>query len=645
MGVRLRQLTEPRKPMSRARVSVAGWRRRATKCFSRLALANIWRSDLNLKSLLPLRLPHLCISASLHLPTSRIQSASDDPLHLQAHHQAEVRMNSKGAVLLQSTNYALLYAQHTSLLPFLYQTRTLQRLREKRKPAGSQSCNAFSTSSSFRAVSDDILFEEFGASAGPMSGQPSKVRLVGVGPRQTLLSKAQGRAPPTMQELRESLFSSPFPDTFQESPPTARQPRESTITAAEHAVFSRIFADLGAKDDPNAALEDDSLNDELEANSDPDANLDRIFEAAIRMSRPGQSDPTAETEDDSSKAKKRVRPGSALMFVDSFDLAPGSKDVLSRYPSSLREAAARADKARMTQGAYAYRTVGAGPDPDDEPTDTFDHLEDEDTEYGRKVYRARMDDRIKVESMLDHAETDVEIWRVLEDEVFSIVAKFQEQLEAEEHENDRAAKKAARKKKKGRIDAQVTEAEVPPATEKPDEQVPLLAILETNYAAHCLHALRLLRKHFRNSLYALSLLPKIKSLGPISYVLGTSSDLYNELMFIKWREYSDLHGISELGTEMRNRGLAVNQMTLEVLRAVLLMSKQGAKGKYGEVVMAWWGLQGSVAGVAKVSGLYGRLWSDYLEKRRRAPPGQGGWWELDERGRVEERTPATPGGP
>lgn len=471
-----------------------------------------------------------------------------------------------------------------------------------------------------------------------MKGRPSRLRRVEVGPRYTPLSGTQVTSLQTTQDLQENPFSSPFPDIHQDSSRTPRPPRESTITAAEHAVFSRIFADLGGKDVPSAALEDDSLNDELPANSDPDAYLDSIFEEVIATSRSSRLDPTAEDENESGKHTQRIHPMHSSTFIDSFEMDPG---VMSRYPPSLREAATRANEARMRQAGYLYRTRGVRRSPKDEMTDTNEHLEDGQTEYERKVHRARMDDRRKVESMLAKAETDVEVWRVLEDEVFSAVVRFQEQLKAEEENKDRAAKRAAKKKRKGGIasdvDTEVLEPRAAPAAEKLDEQVPLLAILETNYASHCLFALRLLHKHFRNSPYAMSLLPKIKSLGPISYVLGTSTDLYNELMFIKWREYSDLHGISELGTELRDRGLAVNQMTLEVLRAVVLMSKQGAKGKYGEVVMAWWGLQGTVAGVAKVNGLYGRLWSDYLEKRTQAGDGQGGWWEQDVGGKVEEQ--------
>ena len=445
-----------------------------------------------------------------------------------------------------------------------------------------------------------------------------------------------------MQDLREKLFPSSVLDTFQESSPGPGQPRESTITAGEHEVFSRIFADLGAKDAPEAALEDDSLNDELEANSNPDEYLDRIFEAAIETSR---SSPTAEAEDESDKDKHWIDPRSVLTFVDDFDLDPGSNDVNFRSSLPLREEATRLNKARMNQAGYEYRTTGIPAGSNHEPTDIIERLDDEQTEYKRKLQRARVVDRRKVESMLARAGTDAEIWRVLEDEVFSTVVRFQEWLKAEEEENDRVSKKAA--KKKGRsgiasdVGSEVTDPKTPPATRTMTEQVPLLAILETNYAAHCLYAIRLLRKYFRNSPYAMSLLPKIKSLGPISYVLGTSTDLYNELMFIKWREYSDLYGISVLGTEMRNRGLPVNQMTLEVLRAVLLMSKQGAKGKYGEVVKEWWMLEGSVAGLAKVSGLYGRLWAEYMEKRTQAGPESAGWCEPDKGDMVEEQPQAT----
>ena len=556
-------------------------------------------------------------------------------------------MSLKGSALLHNTNCILRYAQDPSLLPFLYQTRTLQRLREKQcKPISSngnaQSCKAFSTGAYFRAVSDNIPFEESGtrASVRRVSSQPPRMRRVEVGPSQTPLPETVEDPLPASRNLREILFPPALPDIFDELPPTPRKPRESTITASEQAVFSRIFADLAAKDIPNAAVEDDSVDDELEANSDPDAYLDRIFEAAIGRSHSNLSDLAVEAEDGSSKRTGRSYRGPATTFVDSLSLVEDG--IISRYPLPLREAAARATEARLKARGHVYPTEGLQRGLDEEFADKTEHLEDL-SEYERKVYRARKDDRRKVGNMLDRAETDVEIWRVLEGEVFSVVVKLQEQLKAEEERKKRATKQAAKwKKRKGvidsEVDAEVPERKVRSEIDMVDEQpVPLLAILETNYAAHCLFALRLLRKHFRTSPYAMFLLQKIKSLGPVSYVLGTSTELYNELMFIKWKEYRDLHGISELGTEMRDRGLAVDQMTLEVLRAVLLMSKQGAKGKQGEVVRAWWGLQGSVAGVAKVSGLYGRLWSDFLEKRRQAGPGRGGIWEIDQGGLEESR--------
>lgn len=93
-----------------------------------------------------------------------------------------------------------------------------------------------------------------------------------------------------------------------------------------------------------------------------------------------------------------------------------------------------------------------------------------------------------------------------------------------------------------------------------------LQLLVPIYGPALLYAARLFRTIFPRSPYALALLPTIKSLGAISYVLGASTALYNEILYLKWTQYRDLHGCADLVEEMTARGLTADARTAAVLR-------------------------------------------------------------------------------
>lgn len=106
----------------------------------------------------------------------------------------------------------------------------------------------------------------------------------------------------------------------------------------------------------------------------------------------------------------------------------------------------------------------------------------------------------------------------------------------------------------------------PPTTALPPDVA--LSIVQHNYGNYCLHALQTLRREFPASPYTMQILPTIKRLGAISYVLGATSSLYNELLFLRWTQYTDIHSMADLLEEMRNQGVEQNEVTEAVLRAV-----------------------------------------------------------------------------
>ena len=238
-----------------------------------------------------------------------------------------------------------------------------------------------------------------------------------------------------------------------------------------------------------------------------------------------------------------------------------------------------------------------------------------------------------VSRSLERASTDVEIWGVLEREVFSVVSELNEKIEEDkrarrkEMEVEEAKERSKKmegageelgkhlvKKREGKVKREeIIEREVSMALATNE----LFFILQENYAEYLLRALRLLRSHHPTSNYALYLLPTIKRLGPISYVLGTSPGLYNELLFLKWTEYSDLHGMADLLQEMMDKGIETNSVTMVLLARLRRLRRYGRLGKMGPVVQHFWHMRGTQESYRRIVGLDARAKEEELQREER----------------------------
>ena len=217
----------------------------------------------------------------------------------------------------------------------------------------------------------------------------------------------------------------------------------------------------------------------------------------------------------------------------------------------------------------------------------------------------------RITDLLITAQSDTLIWTILETEVFAQVRAFLAQLQAEERASSKKGKKRTNKKTVYQASAS-----------NPDST--LLPTLQATYSFHILTAARLLRLHFPRSTYTSSILPSIKALGPISYVLGASTELYNELLYIRWIYWRDPYGCAELVSEMHDRGVEPDGKTLAVFKyaerervsarqlwarlskdkVVSQWGKQPEKVKVGKQDLSvtqasWWFLQGVKSGWAR----------------------------------------------
>lgn len=312
----------------------------------------------------------------------------------------------------------------------------------------------------------------------------------------------------------------------------SRPPRASTITASEKAVFDRIFKEISADASKKAAKEEDPLEDELEEDqptkSDAYSNLNAIFDAAI----------------------KALGQDSQRLSGDHSD-APQPVALPRNYETAIGNAV-------KLGGAVS----GAVKRPD------FAVRLDEEV---KALQMAVFEHRRKVLRMLRDARSDIEIWHVLESEVFSLIEQH-DSLRKRAEKQEKAAKPKRGRGRPSKVNREASAAtEQDPglgAAKKTTQELEIEAILSSNYGDYCLAAMRHLRRRYPISPCCMTLLPNIKRLGPISHVLGASVDLYNEILFLLWKEYSDLHGMADLITEMGNQGLESNRLTLWILKMV-----------------------------------------------------------------------------
>ncbi|RFU30829.1 hypothetical protein B7463_g5478, partial [Scytalidium lignicola] len=312
--------------------------------------------------------------------------------------------------------------------------------------------------------------------------------------------------------------------------------RESTITVSERHAFERIFADIFARS----------------KSRERDGNIPDGHEESTTTTTAGRQDPKTKLNNIISGALRRPKSSEVLKQM---------KAAVEKYPPALRPAAARAmgldaEEAGLTETEEEIRE---SVDPD--------HLE-----------HLREPERARVEALMRAVETDFELWEVMESEVFSLVTK----MGVDDVPKSSTSKRKLKNKKKL--------ASQPAASKIPDGVSPL-TLYGPLYPSHLLLGLRLLDRSFSQpSPLALSLLPRIKSLGLISHILGASTAFYNELLRIYWHRHDDFRGIIHLLEEMEQNGLEFDEETAEVISDIQKMQTGILQGRKGDTLQTLWRL-------------------------------------------------------
>ncbi|EEQ30492.1 hypothetical protein McanMca71_002371 [Microsporum canis] len=98
--------------------------------------------------------------------------------------------------------------------------------------------------------------------------------------------------------------------------------------------------------------------------------------------------------------------------------------------------------------------------------------------------------------------------------------------------------------------------------------VPVVTVVRHVYPATLLHALRILQNKFPMSPLTTRLFESIRAHGRASLIMGSSKELFHELIDFRWRVYNDLPSIVSLLKEMEENGVDFDKRTLELVERI-----------------------------------------------------------------------------
>ncbi|KAL2811123.1 hypothetical protein BJX63DRAFT_292324 [Aspergillus granulosus] len=185
-------------------------------------------------------------------------------------------------------------------------------------------------------------------------------------------------------------------------------------------------------------------------------------------------------------------------------------------------------------------------------------------------------ERALFSAAVDEGQGDIGIWNICKERIFSMV----QHLETDEN-------KEATPSAPDELEFPVPGRDGPSETETPTtnphlevpDTVSIEAVVTELYPKMLLVAFRLLNLHFPESPLIGQFRSTINSLGRESAVLGSSTALYNELIYFYWRGRQDLPEVLSILREMDVLGLSPDQQTVKLLESILAQREQDLEAR------------------------------------------------------------------
>ncbi|CAO2654236.1 Nn.00g109690.m01.CDS01 [Neocucurbitaria sp. VM-36] len=369
-------------------------------------------------------------------------------------------------------------SQSKTLLPFLYQTATIQQWRSlPRRNITSRSNDG-----------DDIPFED-------------------------------GTLPPAIDKPEPA--------------------RKTTITGSERAAFEKLYKTFNAqgrpKNEKDHVIELDQIADEYYEDDEENQSqsLDKVFDEVL-------------------KGEPRLR---------------ASRNVHSRP--------------KLEQKNLGQNVQASAEDTSSARTRKSQNKKDAKAEAAT-IKKLKLAERERIDKLLQNAQTDRDLWQILNREVFDQVRRLD--LDGTKSGKEPQSSKATTSTRKPKRD---------PTASDP-------RILFQNYPHHLITAIQTLRTTFPSSSLPHSILPTIKSLGRSSYALGATTALYKHLIRTAWVQQSSYTYIDTLLVDMNNGAIEFDSEILALLDSIIKEHEMARSNRLGEEMRLVYGMEQFLNGLRAI---------------------------------------------
>ncbi|KAI9897956.1 hypothetical protein N3K66_006316 [Trichothecium roseum] len=346
----------------------------------------------------------------------------------------------------------------------------------------------------------------------------------------------------------------------------------STITPGEAGIFEKIFGEIAqGKTKPGR---------KGKALSSPSTGR---WVGPIRVKgRRGSTTFVSDMEEAASRARTS---SGAVPYMSAF-----REQVLTRFPDSLRDAAQLAlvsfDRSR-TQAEEDKKNGDDGKAP---------QISEEVLERRARNDMKRAAEKQRVEVLMGACRTDIELWRVMEKEVFHLPVRLGLVQGVASNSNSGSSSAPSEPAKTDITDdgssssssSNTAAAAATPTPAAENAIDPDLMELHGPLFSHFLvRGLRLFESRFdRTSPFAFHILPRVKALGLPAYVLGVTTTFYAALADAHWTRFGDAAAALDALQEMTNVGLPADDQVAELLVRMRKHIDAGLMGNQGEFVRA-----------------------------------------------------------
>ncbi|KAL3461402.1 hypothetical protein BJX64DRAFT_261003 [Aspergillus heterothallicus] len=385
----------------------------------------------------------------------------------------------------------------------------------------------------------------------------------------------------------------------------------------------------------HATLGSDSSLDGAEAASKPKmtaeetrafAALFQQLEEDIDMGRPSPSLKAGDTDIAGSPApdQDKIREISSIFDTVMRDINARKQAEASQYQLSTNQILPE------RKAVAVVEDIEDAEEPETSSKDSNDKSHRINNRLTRQIIHR---ESLKIESALlsaavDEGLGDTGIWNICKERIFSMVQYLETNEKADAivspllHETDETEFSVPDRDGQSETESTTTGLllDIP-------EVVQIEAVVSELYPKMLLAAFRLLNLHFPDSPLIGEFRPTINSFGRESTVIGSSTALYNELIYFYWRGRQDLPEVLSIIKEMEVLGLSPDEQTMRLLKSIMTKREKdlrslglpGADQNSG----LWWDLPQNRKAVNELEGKNGLI--SKLKSQVRAEAAKAKW--------------------